>query len=77
MVIVKGITQRLRDLVDGECIDVTDIQRDNLYLIARRLGIKIQVNKTENGFDVTKVSGEQSRVVVEPVTVIEDFDFGA
>ncbi len=49
-----GLTQRLRDLTVGEQIDVQG-RRDNIYMIARRLGIKVSVEKFALGFYVTRL----------------------
>ena len=78
---MKGITQRLRELVNGEQIDVTGVSRENLYLISRRLKINISVSRSRDGFNVTKLCDRQTAKQIsersEPVNVETDFDFGA
>ena len=77
---MKGLTQRLRDLAQGEQIAVYGERRDNIYMIARRVGIRVRVNKSTSGFNVTRVSNLIARNVSEPVEVVtveDDFNFGA
>jgi hypothetical protein len=52
---MKGITAVLRDLEVGEQIEVTDMKRPNLYMLARRVGIKVSVEKYIGGFFVTRL----------------------
>ena len=42
---MKGITQQLRELATGEQISVSAMDRSNLHKLARRVGIKIKVEK--------------------------------
>ncbi len=51
---MTGLTQRLRELAIGEQIDVEG-RRDNIYMIARRLGIRVSVEKFAFGFYVTRL----------------------
>ncbi len=51
----KGITQQLRELVTGEMIEVENVTRSNLHLIAKRLGIQVKITKWIGGFYVTRI----------------------
>ncbi len=63
---MKGLTKLLREMGAGEVVTVTDTVRDNIYAIARRVGIKVQVEKFVGGFYVTRVSQEVVPPVITP-----------
>lgn len=55
MVDMKGITQKMRELGIGEQVRVEGMERASIYLIARRVGIKVRVEQVRGGFNVTRV----------------------
>ena len=78
---MKGITQQLRELGEGEQTAVDNVSRSNLHHIARRLNIQIKIEKFDYGFLVTR-KGEAAPDRVESVAVVPEavdtmFDFGA
>ena len=58
---MKGITDQLRNLAIGEQIEVHGTQRANLYMLARRLKIKISAEKFVGGFCVTRIPSERPK----------------
>lgn len=74
---MKGVTHELRELGSGEQVFTTKTSRANLYMLARRLGIRVSVEKSGDGFLVTRT--DHSRISFDDRTsdVVTDFDFGA
>ena len=58
---MKGITDQLRNLAIGEQIEVHGTQLANLYMLARRLKIKISAEKFVGGFCVTRIPSERPK----------------
>lgn len=83
---MKGITDQISSLELGEQIEIQGTERPNIYAIAKRKGVKVKVNKSDNGYSVTRI-GETERQVtsivfapepeyVEPDTSGEWIDIG-
>ena len=70
---MKGITALLRNLTEGEQIDVTGITRANLYMLARRIGIKVRVERFAQGFYVTRL-GNESAAELRHVVINDDVE---
>lgn len=51
---MRGLTAKLRNLEIGEQIETTSA-RDNIYKFARKVGIKVTVEKFVGGFLVTRI----------------------
>lgn len=51
---MKGLSQRLRDLVEGEQIIVSDTERSDIYKTAKRVDVSVKIEKFAAGFYVTR-----------------------
>lgn len=78
---MKGITKHLRDLAAGKQLIVLDMERSDIHKIAKRVGVRVKIEKFINGFYVTRMGdtiplrtdAKQS----DPVPMDKEFDFGA
>ena len=61
---MKGITQCLRELAVGEVVDIVKTSRSDIHRIATRLDIKVKVQKTVWGFQVTRIPTEKAVIVI-------------
>lgn len=59
---MKGLTQKLRDLVTGEQIVVLDTERSDIHKTAKRVGVDVKIEKVAGGFRVTLAAKDKSKM---------------
>jgi hypothetical protein len=57
---MKGTTKLLRQLELGEVVPVSGETRANIYMLAKRIGVRVSVLKFAGGFYVTRIPFEKT-----------------